>query len=89
MRSRVEGPLRQRFALPPPHRFATGRILETIFFVDVRNVAVPVAMVAVEEAVQSFEALAGGELDEVPEQAFFNVGGVESVLAKAKTLQES
>ena len=30
-----------------------------------------------------------GELDDVPEQAFFNVGGVESVLAKAKTLQES
>ena len=27
-----------------------------------------------------------GELDDVPEQAFFNVGGVESVLAKAKTL---
>ncbi len=30
-----------------------------------------------------------GELDEVPEQAFFNVGGVETVLAKAKTLEES
>jgi F-type H+-transporting ATPase subunit beta len=45
--------------------------------------------VSVEETVQSFEALANGELDEVPEQAFFNVGGVESVLAKAKTLQES
>ena len=43
----------------------------------------------VEETVQSFEALVDGELDEVPEQAFFNVGGVESVLAKAKTLQES
>jgi F0F1-type ATP synthase beta subunit len=27
-----------------------------------------------------------GELDEIPEQAFFNVGGVESVLAKAKML---
>jgi hypothetical protein len=25
----------------------------------------------------------------VPEQAFFNVGGAESVLAKAKSLQES
>ena len=29
------------------------------------------------------------ELDEVPEQAFLNVGGVEQVLAKAKKLQES
>jgi F-type H+-transporting ATPase subunit beta len=43
----------------------------------------------VEETVESFEALVNGELDDVPEQAFFNVGGVESVLAKAKTLQES
>ena len=42
----------------------------------------------VEETVESFEALVNGELDDVPEQAFFNVGGVESVLAKAKTLQE-
>ena len=49
----------------------------------------PGIYVPVEETVESFEALANGELDEVPEQAFFNVGGVESVLAKAKTLQES
>src|SRR5918998_1737079 len=28
------------------------------------------------------------ELDDVPEQAFLNVGGVEQVLAKAKSLQE-
>jgi F-type H+-transporting ATPase subunit beta len=45
--------------------------------------------VSVEETVTSFEALVGGELDHVPEQAFFNVGGAESVLEKAKTLQES
>ena len=43
----------------------------------------------IDETVESFEALYSGELDHVPEQAFFNVGGVESVLAKAKTLQES
>ena len=34
-------------------------------------------------------AVANGDLDHIPEQAFFNVGGVESVLAKAKSLQES
>ena len=28
-----------------------------------------------------------GELDDIPEQAFLNVGGVEQVLAKAKALQ--
>src|SRR5205809_5045016 len=41
----------------------------------------------VEETVTSFEALVDGELDEVPEQAFFNVGGVETVLEKNKQLQ--
>jgi F-type H+-transporting ATPase subunit beta len=53
-------------------------------FTGLKGISVPV-----EETVESFEALCGGELDDVPEQAFFNVGGVESVLAKAKTLQES
>jgi F-type H+/Na+-transporting ATPase subunit beta len=42
-----------------------------------------------EETVQSFEALIAGELDDLPEQAFLNVGGAESALAKAKSLQES
>jgi F-type H+-transporting ATPase subunit beta len=39
--------------------------------------------------VESFEALINGELDEVPEQAFLNVGSVEQVYAKAKALQEN
>ena len=41
----------------------------------------------VQETVESFDAVCNGELDHIPEQAFFNVGGVESVLAKAKTLE--
>jgi F-type H+/Na+-transporting ATPase subunit beta len=45
--------------------------------------------VPVAETVESFESIISGELDEVPEQAFLNVGGVEQVLAKAKKLQES
>jgi F-type H+-transporting ATPase subunit beta len=36
--------------------------------------------------VRSFEALIGGELDDIPEQAFLNVGGVDEVVAKAKQL---
>src|SRR5438552_803408 len=43
--------------------------------------------VPVDETVESFAALVGGDLDHVPEQAFFNAGGVESVLAKAKSLE--
>jgi F-type H+/Na+-transporting ATPase subunit beta len=45
--------------------------------------------VPVKETVESFEALVNGDLDDVPEQAFLNVGGVEQVLAKAKALQDS
>jgi F-type H+-transporting ATPase subunit beta len=51
-------------------------------FTGLKGVTVPVA-----ETVESFEALLNGELDDVPEQAFLNVGGAESVLAKAKTLR--
>ena len=43
----------------------------------------------VEETVDSFEAIVNGDLDDLPEQAFFNVGNAEAVLAKAKALQES
>ena len=51
-------------------------------FTGLKGVTVPI-----QETVESFEALINGELDDVPEQAFLNVGGAESVLAKAKTLQ--
>src|SRR6266496_1794071 len=64
------------------------RFLSQPFFVGEKFTGVKGIYVPIEETVQSFEALVDGELDEVPEQAFFNVGGVESVLAKAKTLQE-
>ena len=63
------------------------RFLSQPFFVGEVFTGLKGIYVPVEESVESFEALATGELDEVPEQAFFNVGGVESVLAKAKTLE--
>ena len=48
---------------------------------------VPGIFVPIEETVESFEALVNGDLDHVPEQAFLNVGGAESVLAKAHALE--
>ncbi len=65
------------------------RFLSQPFFVGEVFTGLPGIFVPVEETVESFEALVNGELDDIPEQAFFNVGGVESVLAKAKTLEES
>src|SRR5690349_4725183 len=64
------------------------RFLSQPFFVGEVFTGLPGIFVPIDETVESFEALAQGELDDVPEQAFFNVGGVESVLAKAKQLQE-
>ena len=42
----------------------------------------------VEETVESFEALCQGDLDDLPEQAFLNVGGAEDAKRKAKQLTE-
>ncbi len=64
------------------------RFLSQPFFVGETFTGLPGIYVPVEETIESFEKLVDGELDDVPEQAFFNVGGVDSVLEKAKTLQE-
>lgn len=40
------------------------------------------------DTVESFAQLVEGELDDLPEQAFLNVGDADSVRAKAKQLQE-
>jgi F-type H+/Na+-transporting ATPase subunit beta len=50
---------------------------------------IPGTNVPVEETVEAFEKLLDGEFDELPEQAFFNVGGIEELMAKAKQLAES
>ena len=43
----------------------------------------------VEETVDSFEALVNGDLDHLPEQAFYNVGGAEDAERKAKELEKN
>jgi F-type H+-transporting ATPase subunit beta len=64
------------------------RFLSQPFFVAEVFTGLEGKYVPVEETVASFEALIEGELDDVPEQAFLNVGGIEEVQAKAKQLQE-
>ena len=65
-------------------RFLSQPLFVGEVFTGLKGIYVPI-----QETIESFEALVNGELDEVPEQAFLNVGGVEGVLAKAKALQES
>jgi F-type H+-transporting ATPase subunit beta len=64
------------------------RFLSQPFFVAEVFTGLKGEYVPVGETVESFEAIVNGELDEVPEQAFLNVGGVEQAHAKAKQLQE-
>jgi F-type H+/Na+-transporting ATPase subunit beta len=64
------------------------RFLSQPFYVAEVFTGISGETVPVDETVESFEALVRGDLDDVPEQAFLNVGGVEQVLAKAKALQE-
>ena len=65
------------------------RFLSQPFFVAKVFTGLDGEFVPVEETVESFDAILKGELDDIPEQAFLNVGGVEQVLAKAKSLQDS
>ena len=53
-------------------------------FTGVDGVTVPIA-----DTVESFEKLIDGELDHIPEQAFFNAGGIDDVLANAKKLEDA
>ncbi len=43
----------------------------------------------VDETIDSFEQLVNGDLDDLPEQAFLNVGGADSAREKAETLRKS
>jgi F-type H+-transporting ATPase subunit beta len=42
--------------------------------------------VPLEETISSFDALANGDYDHLPEQAFFNVGGIEEAEEKGRQL---
>ena len=56
------------------------------FFVGKVFTGIEGIYVPVDETVNSFEALVDGELDDLPEQAFLNVGDADSARAKAKEI---
>ncbi|MFO8074501.1 MAG: F0F1 ATP synthase subunit beta [Actinomycetota bacterium] len=64
------------------------RFFSQPFYVAEQFTGLPGVTVPLSETVESFEALCDGEFDEIPEQAFFNAGGAEDVLAKAKKLED-
>lgn len=61
----------QRFLAQPTH-------------VAEKFTGMPGVYVPIEETVRGFKAIIDGEMDEYPEMAFFNVGTIDNVIAKAR-----
>jgi F-type H+-transporting ATPase subunit beta len=64
------------------------RFLSQPFFVAEQFTGRPGTYVPAAETVEAFEKLINGELDHIPEQAFFNQGGLDDVLAAAERRSE-
>jgi F-type H+-transporting ATPase subunit beta len=62
------------------------RFLSQPFTVAEVFTGTPGKYVKVEDTVKGFKKIVDGECDDIPEQAFYMVGGIDDVYAKAKTL---
>jgi F-type H+-transporting ATPase subunit beta len=65
------------------------RFMSQPFAVAEQFTGIPGKYVKLEESIASFERLTQGELDHLPEQAFFMAGGVDDVIANADRLAKS
>ncbi|MFO7579963.1 F0F1 ATP synthase subunit beta [Nitrosomonas halophila] len=63
------------------------RFLSQPFFVAEVFTGSPGKYVSLKETIKSFKGIVNGEYDDIPEQAFYMVGGIEEVLEKAKKIQ--
>jgi F-type H+-transporting ATPase subunit beta len=64
------------------------RFLSQPFHVAEVFTGIPGKFVQVEDTVRSFKAVVNGEYDHLPEAAFYMVGGIEEVVAKAEKLAQ-
>lgn len=65
------------------------RFLSQPFTVAEQFTGVPGVMVSIEDTIKGFNAILDGEVDDLPEQAFLNVGTIEDVKEKAKRLLDA
>jgi F-type H+-transporting ATPase subunit beta len=65
------------------------RFLSQPFSVAEQFTGVPGVMVNIEDTIKGFKMILDGEVDDLPEQAFLNVGTIEDAIAKGKKLIES
>ncbi len=63
-----------------------ARFLSQPFFVAETFTNIPGQYVKLDETIESFERMADGEFDDLPEQAFYMQGGIESVIAEGERL---
>ena len=62
------------------------RFLSQPFFVAEVFTGAPGKYVTVKDTIRAFKEISEGKYDDLPEQAFYMVGGIEEVVEKAKTL---
>lgn len=65
------------------------RFLSQPFTVAEQFTGLPGVMVPIEETIRGFNAILDGEVDNLPEQAFLNVGTIDDAIAKGKKLLEA
>ena len=63
------------------------KFLSQPFFVAEQFTGIPGQFVKIEETIASFKAILSGECDDMPEQAFYLVGGLDMVKEKAQKLR--
>jgi F-type H+-transporting ATPase subunit beta len=65
------------------------RFLSQPFFVAEQFTNIPGKTVSLEETIRGFKMIVDGEVDDLPEQAFYMRGGIDDVFAAAKELQSA
>ena len=63
------------------------RFLSQPFFVAEVFTGAPGKYVSLNETIEAFNKILSGELDDLPEQAFYLVGNINEALAKASTMK--
>jgi F-type H+-transporting ATPase subunit beta len=65
------------------------KFLSQPFFVAEQFTNIKGAYVPIAESIRAFREILEGRYDDLPEQAFYMVGTIDDVIAKAKTLKEN
>ena len=62
------------------------RFLSQPFSVAEQFTGIPGVMVSIEDTIRGFKMILDGEVDDIPEQAFLNVGSIEEAIRKGEEM---